>query len=152
MASGDQAGVVKIWSLDNPEHPIKYEGQCLAGAITDIAWSPDSQVKRTFTTSVCGENVCPRQTEDFRRNRRASARRNCITLVFPICLRVSALCAVRVRADILIQRTQGHMHTHAHTHISVADLLCISIPACGRCGGWPRSDGTGLHVGFWQVV
>ena len=44
VASGDAGGVVKIWSLDNPEHPVKYEGQCLAGAICDIAWSPDSQV------------------------------------------------------------------------------------------------------------
>jgi WD40 repeat protein len=41
VASGDAGGVVKIWALDNPEHPVKYEGQCLAGAICDIAWSPD---------------------------------------------------------------------------------------------------------------
>ena len=43
VASGDAGGVIKIWALDNPEHPVKYEGQCLAGPICDIAWSPDSQ-------------------------------------------------------------------------------------------------------------
>eukprot|EP00960_Hanusia_phi_P031002 749015-Hanusia_phi.AAC.3 len=37
------SGVIKVWSLDNPEHVIKFEAQCLGGAIHDIQWSPDSQ-------------------------------------------------------------------------------------------------------------
>jgi len=43
VASGDASGVIKVWSLDNPEHVIKFEAQCLGGAIHDIQWSPDSQ-------------------------------------------------------------------------------------------------------------
>ena len=43
-ASADIGGVVKIWSTDNPEHPVKFEGQILAGAVTDLQWSPDSQL------------------------------------------------------------------------------------------------------------
>jgi hypothetical protein len=37
------SGVVKIWAADNMEHPLKFEGQCLSGAVTDLQWSPDSQ-------------------------------------------------------------------------------------------------------------
>jgi WD40 repeat protein len=43
-ASGDAGGLVKIWSTDNPEHPVKFEGQVLAGSVTDLQWSPDSQL------------------------------------------------------------------------------------------------------------
>ena len=43
-ASGDIGGTVKIWSLDNPEHPVKYEGPMLAGSVLDLQWSPDSQL------------------------------------------------------------------------------------------------------------
>jgi WD40 repeat protein len=43
-ASGDVGGTVKIWSIDNPEHPVKYEGPMLAGSVLDLQWSPDSQL------------------------------------------------------------------------------------------------------------
>jgi WD40 repeat protein len=43
-ASGDAGGLVKIWSTDNPEHPVKFEGQVLAGSVMDLQWSPDSQL------------------------------------------------------------------------------------------------------------
>eukprot|EP00288_Rhodomonas_lens_P006698 CAMPEP_0177727662 /NCGR_PEP_ID=MMETSP0484_2-20121128/20445_1 /TAXON_ID=354590 /ORGANISM="Rhodomonas lens, Strain RHODO" /LENGTH=603 /DNA_ID=CAMNT_0019240339 /DNA_START=48 /DNA_END=1859 /DNA_ORIENTATION=- len=43
VASGDMSGLVKIWSYDNPEHPVKFEGQVFAGAVCDLQWSPDSQ-------------------------------------------------------------------------------------------------------------
>ncbi|KAJ1455293.1 hypothetical protein M885DRAFT_464553 [Pelagophyceae sp. CCMP2097] len=41
--SGDEAGFLRIWAWDNPEHLLKVEVQVIAGAIKDIAWDPDSK-------------------------------------------------------------------------------------------------------------
>jgi WD40 repeat protein len=50
IASGDVSGKIRIWDTTQKEHILKYEYQPIAGAIKDIAWSPDSK-----RIAVCGE-------------------------------------------------------------------------------------------------
>jgi len=47
VASGDQTGTVRIWNtqiIQGTIHKLKLEKRALGGAISDIAWSPDSKV------------------------------------------------------------------------------------------------------------
>lgn len=43
IASGDQAGKVRIWDTTNKEHILKNEFQPLSGCIKDLNWSSDNQ-------------------------------------------------------------------------------------------------------------
>jgi WD repeat-containing protein 1 (actin-interacting protein 1) len=43
IASGDQAGKVRIWDTTNKEHILKSEYQPLGGCVKDLQWSADSQ-------------------------------------------------------------------------------------------------------------
>lgn len=43
IASGDSAGVIRIWDTTQLEHPLKIELRVLGSAIYDIQWSPDSK-------------------------------------------------------------------------------------------------------------
>lgn len=43
IASGDEAGNVRIWDPINPEHILKKEVRPISGRINDIAWDGDSQ-------------------------------------------------------------------------------------------------------------
>ena len=42
MATGDSSGCLRIWACDTPEQILKGEYPMLAGAISDIDWSPDN--------------------------------------------------------------------------------------------------------------
>ncbi|XP_019625840.1 PREDICTED: WD repeat-containing protein 1-B-like [Branchiostoma belcheri] len=50
IASADESGKVRIWDTTQKEHILKYEYQPIAGAIKDIAWSPDSK-----RIAICGD-------------------------------------------------------------------------------------------------
>ena len=43
IASGDEAGNVRIWDTINSEHVLKLKLEALSGPVYDIAWSQDSQ-------------------------------------------------------------------------------------------------------------
>lgn len=43
VASGDEAGFLRVWSWDNPEHVLKIEVQVFAGAIKDLCWDGESK-------------------------------------------------------------------------------------------------------------
>eukprot|EP00002_Diphylleia_rotans_P007623 TRINITY_DN17282_c0_g1_i1.p1 TRINITY_DN17282_c0_g1~~TRINITY_DN17282_c0_g1_i1.p1 ORF type:complete len:608 (+),score=126.31 TRINITY_DN17282_c0_g1_i1:71-1894(+) len=43
IASGDEHGNVRIWDTTQAEHILKFQCKPIAGPISDIAWSPDSQ-------------------------------------------------------------------------------------------------------------
>ncbi len=43
VASGDEAGKVRVWALNNPEHTLKIEVPVFNGRIFDIAWDPESK-------------------------------------------------------------------------------------------------------------
>lgn len=51
-ATGDVAGKVRVWSVDNPEHILKVELPVLGGAIRDMAFSEDGQ-----RLVACGEGT-----------------------------------------------------------------------------------------------
>ena len=42
MATGDSSGCLRIWACDTPDQILKGEYPMLAGAISDIDWSPDN--------------------------------------------------------------------------------------------------------------
>uniref|UniRef100_A0A7S1U9R9 Anaphase-promoting complex subunit 4 WD40 domain-containing protein n=1 Tax=Phaeomonas parva TaxID=124430 RepID=A0A7S1U9R9_9STRA len=43
VCSADSSGKIMVWSWDNPEHIVKYEGILMAGKITDLEWGPESK-------------------------------------------------------------------------------------------------------------
>ena len=43
VASADEAGKVRVWAWDNPEHPLKVEVMAFAGRIIDLAWDAESK-------------------------------------------------------------------------------------------------------------
>lgn len=55
VASGDATGLVKVWSWDNEEHPIKFEGVMLGGGVADLAW--DAESKRIVVVGDGGGGV-----------------------------------------------------------------------------------------------
>ncbi|KAL8609408.1 hypothetical protein ACOMHN_019897 [Nucella lapillus] len=42
IASADVSGKVIVWDSENPNHPVRFQYQALAGLINDLNWSPDS--------------------------------------------------------------------------------------------------------------
>ena len=43
VASGDEAGFLRVWSWDHPGHLLKVEVQVFAGAIKDVQWDGESK-------------------------------------------------------------------------------------------------------------
>mmetsp|Transcript_28316 Transcript_28316/g.84777 ORF Transcript_28316/g.84777 Transcript_28316/m.84777 type:complete len:609 (+) Transcript_28316:152-1978(+) len=43
VASGDEAGFLRVWSWDHPEHLLKVEVQVFAGAVKDVQWDGESK-------------------------------------------------------------------------------------------------------------
>lgn len=50
VASGDQCGVLRVWSLENNNLKTELEVKALGGMINDLSWSEDEKL-----IALCGE-------------------------------------------------------------------------------------------------
>eukprot|EP00968_Pinguiococcus_pyrenoidosus_P012690 scaffold1130_cov195-Pinguiococcus_pyrenoidosus.AAC.51 len=57
VCSADETGKIMVWSWDNPEHIVKYEGVLMAGKVTDLEWGPESK-RITISGEVRRRLIC----------------------------------------------------------------------------------------------